>query len=329
MVIGFTGARGFIGSYLLRYIASTHADDHTRVLLRNIRTGEEFGKAEIVCGDLLSPVDCARFVDGLDAIYYLAHCNTPLNSDHDRPNDAMLNMIPLLNLLQAIQARNTKPHLVYFSSGGAIYGRRADRKPWLETDPCAPSSSYGIQKLAAEHYLRVAAEAGDLTCTVLRVSNAYGTLLSRQRMQGLIGVAVNNILHGTPVRIFGNTENVRDYIHLDDICTIAGKAADRREAFTILNVGSGIGHSVGEVLNIIRRCANVPVQIETAQDPQCGKRLPDWAVLDIAKARELYGWSPVVDLAAGIRAMFDASGEQNFFRSATASVVPGGGPASS
>jgi UDP-glucose 4-epimerase len=304
MVIGFTGARGFIGSYLLRYISSRSAEP-VRILLRNVRAGDEYDSAQIVYGDLLSPVDCERFVEGLDVIYYLAHSNTPVNSDHDQPNDALVNMIPLLNLLQAIQAGKKKPHVVYFSSGGAVYGRTMNRIPLKEEDRCEPLSSYAIQKLAAEHYLRVAAEHGHLTCAVLRVSNAYGVLLPRARMQGLIGVAINNVLHDVPVRIFGSLDNVRDYVHLSDLCTIAEKTAHSKETFTVLNVGSGRGHSVGDVLDTIRDCAGVPVRIEVVEDPQYGMWLTDWAVLDITKAKEQYQWSPAVDLSTGIGRMFE------------------------
>ena len=251
MRIGFAGSRGAIGSYLLPRIASRYGGS-VRLFLRNVRVGELYHDSEVLCGDLLSPKDCGRFVKGLDVIYYLAHCNTPVSSDRDQPNDALLNVVPLLNFLQAIQDEETKPHVVYFSSGGAIYGRNPERVPWRETARCQPTSSYGIQKLAAEHYLRLAAEKGHLTCTVLRVSNAYGTLLSPQRMQGLVGVAINNALHNAPVRVFGNMDNVRDYVHLQDICAIAEKAAQPKEPFTILNVGSGRGYSVNDVLNIIQ-----------------------------------------------------------------------------
>src|ERR1035437_9332419 len=86
MLTGIIGARGFIGAHLLQYIASKCAGP-VRVLLRNVRVAEACGNAEIVCGDLLSPVDCERFVAGLDVIYYLAHCNTPISSDRDQAND--------------------------------------------------------------------------------------------------------------------------------------------------------------------------------------------------------------------------------------------------
>lgn len=302
MVIGFTGSGGFIGSYLLRAVAARPIGE-VRVLLRNPTAGEERFGADVVHGDLASREDCERFAKGLNLIIYLAHRNVPVNSDLDQSNDALLNIVPLLNLLKAIQVFKTRPHVIYFSTGGAMYQRSPQRIPFRETDTCEPSSSYGIQKLAAEHYLRLAAEKGHLTCAVLRPGNAYGTLLPQQRIQSLIGVAINNVLHHKPVRIFGSIDNVRDYVHLDDIYAITEKVAHPREPFTILNVGSGQGYSVREVLQIIEDCVGSPFQIETVPDPPYGHWLPDWAVLNISKAQREFQWVPTVDLRDGIRAM--------------------------
>jgi UDP-glucose 4-epimerase len=259
--------------------------------------------ATVLHGDLLSRSDCERFADGLKLIYYLAHNHSPIDSDYDLPGDTLANLVPLLNLLQVIRCLGTKPHIVYFSSGGAIYTPKHDRIPYRETDPCESLSSYGIQKFAAEQYLRMAALKGYLTATVLRVGNAYGTLLSQFRMQGLIGVAVNSAVRGEPVRIFGNPNNVRDYIHLQDISEIATRAALSRQPFSIVNVGSGVGHSVLDVLGLLEEELGEP--IEPNFDPDCGIWLTDWVVLDTRKARDEFGWSPAIDLRSGIRQMLD------------------------
>lgn len=302
MNIGLTGSNGFIGSYLARAVTAGRMGN-VRVLLRSRpAAGEEFG-AEVVHGDLMLPKDCERFAKDLDLIIYLAHRNVPVNSDLDQPSDAMSNMVPLLNLLRAIQVLKTRPHLIYFSSGGAIYGPSSRRIPFRETDPCEPSSSYGIQKLAAEQYLRLAAAKDQLTCTVLRPGNAYGTLLPQQRMQGLIGVAINSVLHKKPIRIFGNMDNVRDYVHLADIRSMVEKVARPKEPFTILNVGTGQGHSVRQVLKTIEECAGSPLEIETAPDPHYGSWLTDWVVLDVTKAQREFNWTPQVDFRDGIRAI--------------------------
>jgi len=302
MLIGFTGSNGFIGSYLARAVTARRMGN-VRVLLRSQpAAGEEFG-AEVVQGDLLSPKDCMRFAADLEVIIYLAHCHAPVNSDVDQANDAQLNMVPLLNLLQAIRALRTRPHIIYFSSGGAMYQRSPQRTPFRETDFCEPASSYSIQKVAAEHYLRLAAEKDYLTCTALRPGNAYGTLLPQHRVQGLIGVAINSVLHEKPVRVFGSLDNVRDYVHLADIWSIVEKVVRPKEPFTALNVGSGQGHSVREVLKTIEECVGSPMQIEMAQDPQYGPWLTDWAVLDISKAQREFNWAPKVAFRDGIRSM--------------------------
>jgi UDP-glucose 4-epimerase len=302
MAIGITGAKGFIGSCLSSRIVACRPGA-VRLLVRNTANHRSPAGAQVLQGDLLSQSDCQRFADGLHLIYYLAHNNTPINSDLDLPSDALVNLVPLLNLLQAIQKLGTKPHVVYFSSGGAVYAPKQDRIPYRETDLCGPVSSYGIQKLAAEEYLRLAARKGFLTSTILRVANAYGTPLSHFRMQGLIGVAVNCVAQRRPVSIFGNPDNVRDYVHLEDIGEIAVRGSVPKQPFSIINVGSGVGHSVLDILRVIEELWGKPIDIQS--DQNCGKWLTDWVVLDSGKAREEFGWSPMVDLRSGIARMLD------------------------
>jgi len=307
MAIGITGAKGFIGSYLSRHILARQADA-VRLLVRNTVNFQSPAGAEVFQGDLLSRSDCERFVADLHLIYYLAHNNTPVNSDLDLPSDVLVNLVPLLNFIQAIQMLGTKPHVVYFSSGGAVYAPKQDRVPYLETDPCRPVSSYGIQKLAAEDYLRLAAHKGHLTSTILRVGNAYGTPLPHFRMQGLIGVAVNCVAEGRPVRVFGDLNNVRDYIHLEDVSEIAMRASVPKQPFSIVNVGSGAGHSVDGILRIIEEVWGKPIDIRSEQDR--GNWLTDWVVLDIGKAREEFGWSPRIDLHRGVAGMMDGVAQE-------------------
>ncbi|HXB71943.1 MAG TPA: NAD-dependent epimerase/dehydratase family protein [Candidatus Acidoferrales bacterium] len=296
-LIGIVGATGFIGSYLSRYLAA-NTPGSIRLLTRSAQVSPDPERFPVITGDLLSAADCRRFVVGLDVIYYLAHTNSPVNSDRDKVSDTMCNLIPLLNLIRAVEDMGTRPQIVYFSSGGSIYAPKHGRDRYCETDPCGPASSYGIQKLVAEQYLRLAAERGHLTATVLRVGNAFGALLPYHRSQGLIGVAVNNVLHGRPVRVFGNPHNVRDYVHLQDICSIAERAAEPHAPFMILNVGRGEGHSVLEILTMIEACYGSPLAIET--DDHLGQQLIDWVVLDTSLAQREYGWSPAIDLRSGI-----------------------------
>src|SRR5215467_12756746 len=107
MPIGVVGAKGFIGAYLTKYLLTNEVGP-LRLFVRTIPPAWDAGGAEVICGDLLSRADCERFAADLKVIYYLAHTNSPINSDRDWPADALNNLLPLLNLLGAIQALKTK-----------------------------------------------------------------------------------------------------------------------------------------------------------------------------------------------------------------------------
>lgn len=299
MIAGITGSNGFIGSCFGDELRM-RGEYKLRFLTRRSRGGVVADEGvEVVQGDLRSLADCERFVADLDVIYHFAHCNVPLNSDGNRVDDVLSNLVPTLTLVEAIRRQGRRPHLVYMSSGGAVYGASHGRVPFCETDPCQPQTSYGIQKLAAEHYLRIAAAEGALTATVLRVGNAYGVPLPEQRGQGFIGIAVSSLLEGRPIRVFGNSENVRDYIHLKDLFAIARRAAAPRQAFAIYNVGSGRGYSVAEVLAVLEEVHGAP--LEVFRDHSKGSHLTDWVVLDCEKARRELNWSATIGLKDGVR----------------------------
>jgi UDP-glucose 4-epimerase len=301
MKIGFAGGKGMIGSHLIRHLGDRDTCE-MRAIVRSLSPMHEnsMRRVAITYGDLRSLSDCTTFVDGLNTIFYFAHANSPITSDLDFPSDAALNLLPLLTLIQAIRSTREQPHIVYFSSGGAVYGPSSTRVPFREGDLCQPTSSYGVQKLAAEQYLRLAALKGILTATILRVSNAYGALLSNQRLQGLIGVSVNNLLHGRPVRVFGNPDNVRDYVHLDDICLACEAVVQPHGAFAVYNIGSGVGHSVREVLHTIEECVERHLPWEMSTTVEGANCLADWVVLDVTKAKQELGWNPLFALRSGI-----------------------------
>lgn len=305
MKIGITGAKGFIGCHLVSHLLQT-TRDRLRLIVRTSaspRAISDSERVQAVEGDLASIQACRSFIQELDVIFHLAHSNCPVTSDIDLPGDAVLNQVPLLNLIQAIRDSGAKPHIVYLSSGGAVYGRRPDRVPILETAPCDPVSSYGIQKLAGEHYLRWAASKNILTATILRVGNAYGALLPPSRKQGLLGVAINNVLHGRPVTLFGNLNNVRDYVHLDDVSRACRLAMSPAKPFDIYNVGCGSGHSVSEIVHLIDAAMGHPVERVHLESETGAQGLPDWIVLDVSKAHRELGWSPAVPLRHGIERM--------------------------
>jgi UDP-glucose 4-epimerase len=307
--LAVTGASGFLGSVLTPHLA---AGEHEVVALtRTLPRYEDDAPAgvEWVQGDLGSPHDAAECIAGADAVVHLAWTNTPLTSNAHLPSDANANMLPTLTLLEAIREAGTCPHIVFASSGGTVYGPSRDTRPFREADPCHPQSSYAIQKLAVEHYLRMASEHGWLTATTLRMGNPYGILLPPERMQGFIGTAMAQLRAGSAIRIFGNPENVRDYLHVDDMCRAFELALVPRDRFDVFNIGSGTGHSVTDVIRLIEELEGRQLQVRI-EHPSAADELPAWVVLDSGKAREKLGWEPGITMREGLDRLLASTRER-------------------
>jgi UDP-glucose 4-epimerase len=259
------------------------------------------GPVEWIEGDLADPAACDRLLDGQDVLVHLAWSGVPL-ADQGYASGLSHGLLPSLHLMDAAR-RHGGLRIVYPSSGGTVYADRGDRRLHHEDDACLPTNPYGIQKLAAEHYLRVLSGTGRASARILRVATAYGWLSSADAQQGFIGIALRSALRGEPVRLVGDPENVRDFVHRDDIAEALLKAALKPiepGETEVVNIGSGVGTSVRQVVALIEQELGRPVA--TRQEHwDAARGLPGHAVLDISRARELLGWSPRIALSDGIR----------------------------
>lgn len=297
MKVAITGASGLLGTALLTHLRQRPQYELT-AFSRMPRASND---VRWIAGDLANFQDCQKVVRDADAVVHLAHDGWPLSSGRDLVREARESLLPTLTLVQAVRQCRTPPRFIYPSSGGAVYGATTDNRPFTEDDPCRPSTSYGIRKLTIEHYLRVAAYQNELSAVILRISNAYGQPLPPERTQGLIGTTIARIAAGLPLRIIGNPHNVRDYVHVTDICTAVEKALGHEPAFSVLNIGSGDGHSVFEVLETIERIWGRPVDRAEVTDPPAG--LQAYCVLDTQRAAVCLQWKPRMSLQDGIAQM--------------------------
>lgn len=305
-LLGITGATGLLGGRLLRHVVLKMPGLRVRCLARHVVGHFEHSAVEWIPGDLMNEADCAEFVEGLDAVVHCAQSNSPAISDRHWPSDLVANISPGLNLLEALRRNKGSKlcHLIFASSGGAVYGREPrDGIAFRESDECHPLSPYGIQKLALENYLRTACEQGWLRATVLRISNAYGELLAVERRQGLIGVAMARVQAGQAVKMFGPMETIRDYVHVDDVARAFVLALEEKldaRVFRVYNVGAGVGHSVAEVLELIGRVMGREVKTEVTGFGKAAISLVPKVVLANGKARQELGWKPEIGLEEGI-----------------------------
>lgn len=307
MNIGITGGTGFLGSYLIKYLLK----NPSYKIHALTRKPQEFHHENLawLIGDLTAESDCTKLVINSDVLIHLAHNNTPLSSS-DILSDAGLNITPNLTLLESIKKSAKKTHLIYISTGGSIYGHTNNYSPLKETNICQPNSSYAIQKLTMENYLKLWSDFSYITSTVLRVSNPYGILLSSGRKQGLIGVALNTLLKGETLKIYGNAENIRDYLHLNDMCKAVECSFKAGKDFDIFNIGSGDGYSVNDILNYLEEFTGQTFKKEYINN-EITKHLIDWNILNIDKAKNELDWEPKIKLNAGLKLLCEEAIKNN------------------
>lgn len=296
------GAGGFIGTHLCRaLIAQGH---RVRAVSRCPRLMEPQARddqstnagIEWRVGDFKAPETLQGLLADIDVVYHLASSTTPSTSNRDPIEDAQVNIIGTLHLLEAARAAG-KPKIVFVSSGGAIYG--IPRKiPITERCPTNPISAYGINKLAIEKYLNLYQVMYGLDYCVLRVSNPFGEKLPIAGSQGVVGIFIRKALCRETIEIWGTDQTVRDFVCVEDVVTALLQAKDYRGEERIFNIGSGQGRSLKDVIDAIEAQLGYPVARRVLRGTP-----PDVPVniLDISLAREELGWIPRGEFHTGLQ----------------------------
>ncbi|MDX6719414.1 MAG: UDP-glucose 4-epimerase [Solirubrobacteraceae bacterium] len=231
----------------------------------------------------------------VDHVVYCAGGLMPAESNVDPVTDAALSLPPLLHVLSLLQERPTIG-LTFLSSGGTVYGPSA-RQFIDESHPTEPVTSYGVMKLASEKYVLMHRRMDGAPARVLRCANVYGPHQPATRSQGAVAVFIDRILRGKPVPLYGDGAIVRDFVYVGDVVDVILRALEEGEGSATLNVGSGAGASLAEVIALIERISGLRAVIE-----QLPARSFDVqrVVLDIARAGSELGFAPMT-LEQGLR----------------------------
>lgn len=288
------GGNGFIGSHLVdKLLAEGHKvrvfdkyEEHYRKPLEGV---------EYCYGDFGNRGLLADAMNGIDIVFHLISTTLPKTSNDDPVFDVQSNVGETLFLLEQCVSKKV-PKVVFISSGGTVYGRPV-KLPIPEDSPTDPECSYGITKLTIEKYLALFKLLHGLDYVVVRPSNPYGDRQNPNSIQGAIPVFLGKVAKGDTIEIWGDGEVVRDYIFIDDLVEGIYKAATMDTQSRIFNLGSGTGHSLNEIVEVIRRITGQEVKVEYK-----AKRAFDVPkiYLDITRAREELSWTPVTSLEKGI-----------------------------
>lgn len=298
-----TGGAGYVGSHAAKALA---AAGFLPVTYDDLSTGNKWavrwGPLEI--GDVRDATRLREVMTRyrVEAVMHFAAASLVADSVRDPGAYWVNNVGGMLALLQSMVAADVRD--VIFSSTCAVYGEPA-RVPIDETCATAPVSPYGATKLAAEHMLAGFAAAHGLRYAALRYFNAAGADPdggigeSHPVETHLIPVVLDVALGRRPaLTIFGDDYDtpdgtcIRDYVHVTDLAAAHVQALRHIEfadGALVLNLGTGIGLSVSEIIESARSVTGCPIRTTNSRRrPGDPPRL----VADAGRARALLGWQP-------------------------------------
>lgn len=286
------GGNGFIGRHVTRALKE---EFEVRVFDRPGIASEE-GVA-FFPGDLAAgPEELHPCLAGCRTMVYLVHLAG--NSPHRDPD--MLSLVKNLELfLTALEAaaKSGIQRVVFFSSGGAIYGN-PKTIPIPESHPLEPISAYGLCKLTMEKYLAMFCSRHGMNHVALRPSNPFGPGQDFRRLQGVVSVFMHRILQDQPIEIWGDGKGRKDYFAVEDLGAAVAAILHHPEARGPYNVGSGQGRDLLDIVSSIERATGKKARLEYKQKQD--NDVPEF-VLDCSRLTSLTGWAAKTSFDDAVR----------------------------
>ena len=298
-----TGGAGFIGSHLCdRLLAEGHrvvaVDDLSTGRIANLTEARGYGNEftffnmDVRAEGLLSLFERHR----PEVVMHLAAQAAVATSMDDPVFDASVNVMGSLNILEC-SSRTGVRKVVYAASGGTLYGEPR-KLPVKETalSSARPASPYGISKKVVIDYLSFYERFHGIEWTALALANVYGPRQDPHGEAGVIAIFSSKMLAGQAPTIFGDGNQTRDYVFVDDTVHAFALAADRG-AGRLVNVGTAAETSVNGLYRMLSDITGF------TGSPGSGPARPGdlrRSALDVVLAEDLLGWKPWTHLEDGL-----------------------------
>lgn len=263
-----TGGSGFIGSNIVDLLVGEGysvrvLDNLSSGYLINIQKHLRKGNVEFVGGDVRDYLSVEKAMDGVDVVFHLA-ASVGRQRSLDNPQlDSEVNLIGTVNVLEAMKKSGV--HRIVYSSSSAMFGELVT--PTIdENHPQNADSPYGVSKLAAEKMILAYSGIYDITAVCLRYFNIYGVNQRFDLYGNVIPIFAKRIYSGEPIIIYGDGEQTRDFVNVDDVARANLIASRSKEGTNVYNLGSGGSVTINWLAKTMQDIAGIQVGIQHAPE---------------------------------------------------------------
>jgi len=298
MNILITGGCGFVGVNLVKYLSGK---DYTITILDNLSTGQKesieklgLDKApDIIIDDIRNEDAVARALKGMDTVIHLAAQTSVVESVENPRESWDINVTGTVNLLEACRENNVERFV--FASSNAVAGEQIP--PIDEKMIPQPLSPYGASKLTGEALCSAYYHSFGLRTTALRFANLYGPYSDHKT--SVIAKFIEWIRAETPFTVFGDGNQTRDFVHVDDISqAIQLSLESQKSQGEVFQIASGKETSINDLVGILSEA--VEKQLQVSYKPgRKGEIIRNYS--DINKARKMLGFEPKIELKEGLK----------------------------
>ena len=295
------GGMGFVGRQLQRSLLDAGYTIH---ILDQMVSGSET-KDGINFYEVPSSSEslCRELLQRCSTVFYLASSSVPTTTLRQPSQEGNLNVLPFLKYLNLVQDYN-HIHLIYFSSGGTIYGNPS-MNPVNESCSPAPISYHGAGKAAMEAFLWACSSQCENRITILRPSNLYGPQQPYVQGFGIIRSIFEKLMKDDGLEIWGDGEVIRDYLYIDDLihaCMACLQFSNQQNKIRVYNVSSGQRLSINQLCDEVEKVTRRRLKkIYFPERPIDVKSV----VLDNSKIKKELGWLPDIGINEGLRRTWD------------------------
>lgn len=303
------GGGGFIGSHLTERLV----EKNFSVIVFARGSKREYDnlnrvvdKIDFIKGDFNNINLISKVINPGDIVFDLIASSVPFSS-MQMPDEEINNHIsPHFQLIQLACKKKAKK-IVFFSSGGGVYGQKS-KSPISEEKFLQPASPHAISKITIEYFLNYFSKIYDTPYIIYRLSNPYGPRQIPKKGFGIIPTLFSHVSQNKSPTLFDNGKLIRDFIYIDDVINAILVSFNKKTEHHIYNIGSGKGITIQVLWEEIKKITKTDINTIFMEKRPIDT---DVVVLSIRRLEEEFGWKPKTELSVGLKRTWNAHADKS------------------